>query len=145
MIYTDKTRKALSICYDAHGGARDKSGVPYVFHPFHVAEQMRDEVTTVVALLHDVIEDTDYTFEMLRAEGFGDDVLDALRLLTRSEDVKTEEDYMAYVAKIKVNPVARAVKIADLEHNSDLSRFSVLTERDIMRAAKYQKALLMLK
>ncbi|MBQ8497526.1 MAG: HD domain-containing protein [Clostridia bacterium] len=145
MIYTDKTRKALSICYDAHKGAVDKSGVPYVFHPFHLAEQMKDEVMTIVALLHDVIEDTDYTEEMLREAGFGEKVLEALRLLTRSEDVVTEADYMAYVAKIRENPVARAVKIADLEHNSDLSRFSVVTQKEIKRAAKYQKALMLLK
>lgn len=145
MIYTDTTRKALSICYDAHKDALDKSGVPYVFHPFHVAEQMRDEVTTVVALLHDVIEDTDYTPQMLREAGFSEEVLEALRLLTRSEEIQTDAEYMAYVAKIKENPIARAVKIADLEHNSDLSRLSVVKDKDIMRAAKYQKALFMLK
>ena len=145
MIYTDKTRKALSICYEAHKDALDKSGAPYVFHPFHLAEQMQDEITTVVALLHDVIEDTDYTLQMLREEGFGEDVLEALRLLTHSDDVKTEADYMAYVAKIRENPVARAVKIADLEHNADLTRLPKITDKDIMRAAKYQKALMLLK
>ena len=145
MIYTDKTRKALSICFDAHKDATDKSGMPYVFHPFHLAEQMQDEITTVVALLHDVIEDTDYTLQMLREEGFGEDVLEALRLLTHSDDVKTEADYMAYVAKIKENPVARAVKIADLEHNADLTRLPKIKDKDIMRAAKYQKALMLLK
>ena len=144
MIYTDKTKKALSICYEAHKDALDKSGMPYVFHPFHLAEQMKDETTTVVALLHDVVEDTDYTFEKLREEGFGDDVLDALRLLTRTDDVRTEEEYLAYVLKIKENPIARAVKIADLMHNSDLTRFSVVKDKDIMRAAKYQRALLLL-
>ena len=144
MICTDKTKKALSICYEAHKDALDKSGMPYVFHPFHLAEQMKDETTTVVALLHDVVEDTDYTFEKLREEGFGDDVLDALRLLTRTDDVRTEEEYLAYVLKIKENPIARAVKIADLMHNSDLTRFSVVKDKDIMRAAKYQRALLLL-
>lgn len=145
MIYTDKTRKALSICYEAHKDALDKSGAPYVFHPFHLAEQMQDEITTVVALLHDVIEDTDYTLQMLREEGFGEDVLEALRLLTHSDDMKTEADYMAYVAKIRENPVARAVKIADLEHNADLTRLPKIKDKDIMRAAKYQKALMLLK
>ncbi len=145
MIYTDKTKKALSICFAAHKDALDKSGAPYVFHPFHLAEQMQDELTTVVALLHDVVEDTDYTFEMLREEGFGEDVLAALRLLTRTDDINTEEEYMAYVARIKENPAARAVKIADLTHNADLTRFAVIKDKDIMRAAKYQKALMLLK
>lgn len=144
MIYTDQTRKALTICYEAHKDALDKSGAPYVFHPFHLAEQMNDEVTTVVALLHDVVEDTDYTFEMLREAGFGDSVIDALRLLTRTEDIRTEEEYLAYVLKIKENPIARAVKIADLRHNADLTRFPVIKDKDIMRAAKYQRALLLL-
>ncbi len=145
MIYTDKTKKALSICFAAHKDALDKSGAPYVFHPFHLAEQMQDELTTVVALLHDVVEDTDYTFEMLREEGFGEDVLAALRLLTRTDDINTEEEYMAYVARIKENPAARAVKIADLTHNADLTRLAVIKDKDIMRAAKYQKALMLLK
>ena len=145
MIYTDKTRKALSICYEAHKDALDKSGAPYVFHPFHLAEQMQDELTTVVALLHDVVEDTNYTFEMLREEGFGDDVLEALRLLTRTEDIRTEEEYLAYVARIRANPAARAVKIADLTHNADLTRLAVIKDKDIMRAAKYQKAIMLLK
>ena len=144
MIYTDQTRKALTICYEAHKDALDKSGVPYVFHPFHLAEQMKDETTTIVALLHDVVEDTDYTFEMLREAGFGDSVIDALRLLTRTEDIRTEEEYLAYVLKIKENPIARAVKIADLRHNADLTRFPVIKDKDIMRAAKYQRALLLL-
>lgn len=145
MIYTDKTRKALSICFEAHKDALDKSGVPYVFHPFHLAEQMQDELTTVVALLHDVVEDAGYTLEMLRDAGFGEDVLEALCLLTRTDDVKTEEEYLAYVAKIRENPAARAVKIADLAHNADLTRLAVIKDKDIMRAAKYQKALMLLK
>ena len=145
MIYTEKTRKALHICFCAHKDQMDKSGVPYVFHPFHVAERMKDEDSTVAALLHDVVEDTDYTFEQLEAEGFGENVMEALRLLTHQSGVFTEEDYLQYVLKLKQNPIARAVKIADLEHNSDLSRFgSDITERDIMRAAKYQKALILL-
>lgn len=145
MIYTDKTKKALLICFDAHKDALDQSGMPYVFHPFHLAEQMHDEKTTVAALLHDVVEDTDYTFEMLRAEGFDEDILDALRLLTRTEDIQTDADYLRYVEKIKENPIACAVKIADLTHNSDMTRLSEVTDRDIMRAAKYQKALMLLK
>ena len=146
MIYTEKTRKAMNICFHAHKDQTDKSGVPYVFHPFHVAECMKNEDSTVTALLHDVVEDTDWTFERLQEEGFGENVIEALRLLTHKDGIFSEEDYLKYVAALKENPIARAVKIADLEHNSDLTRFGTdITERDIMRAAKYQKALLLLK
>ena len=146
MIYTEKTKKAMQICFQAHKEQTDKSGVPYVFHPFHVAECMKDEDSTVTALLHDVVEDTDWTFEGLQAEGFGENVIEALRLLTHKDGIFSEEAYLQYVMALKENPIARAVKIADLEHNSDLTRFgSKITEKDIMRAAKYQKALILLK
>ena len=146
MIYTEKTKKAIHICFQAHKDQTDKSGLPYVFHPFHVAECMKDEDSTVTALLHDVVEDTDYTFEQLQAEGFGENVMEALRLLTHKSGIFSEEEYLQYVMTLKQNPIARAVKIADLEHNSDLTRFgSDITEKDIMRAAKYQKALVLLK
>ena len=146
MIYTEKTKKAMSICFQAHKDQTDKSGLPYVFHPFHVAECMKDEASTVTALLHDVVEDTDWTFERLQAEGFGENVIEALRLLTHKGGIFSEEAYLQYVMALKENPIARAVKIADLEHNSDLTRFgSKITEKDIMRAAKYQKALILLK
>ena len=109
MIYTDKTKKAMKLCFEAHKNQVDKSGMPYVFHPFHVAEQMTDEATTIVALLHDVVEDTDYTLEDLAAEGFGKDILEAVALMTHEDDVP----YLDYVAKLKDNPIARAVKLAD--------------------------------
>lgn len=145
MIYTDQTRKAMTLCYEAHKDAFDKSDVPYVFHPFHLAEQMQDELSTVVALLHDVVEDTHHTFDSLREAGFGDDVLRPLALLTRSAETETEEDYLAYVARIREDPIARAVKIADLTHNADLTRLPTVTDKDRSRAAKYQKALMLLK
>ena len=83
MIYTELTKKALKLCFEAHKDQLDKSGMPYVFHPFHLAEQMKDEYSTVAALLHDVVEDTDYTFDDLKKMGFPDEVLDAMKLLTR--------------------------------------------------------------
>lgn len=116
MIYTAGTKKALKLCFEAHKEQVDKSGAPYVFHPFHLAEQMKDERTTIVALLHDVVEDTDYTFDDLRNMGFDEEVIDALALMTHEKSVP----YMAYVEKIKANPIVRAVKLADLQHNSDL-------------------------
>ena len=87
MIYTPKTKKAIKLCFEAHKDQIDKSGMPYVFHPFHVAEQMPDENTTIVALLHDVVEDTSYTLQDLREMGFDQDILDALALMTHDKNV----------------------------------------------------------
>ena len=141
MIYTTATKKALRMCFDAHKEQEDKSGLPYVFHPFHLAEQMQDETTTIVALLHDVVEDTDYTLEELKKEGFGDAVIDALALLTHDDDTP----YIDYVARIKENPVAKAVKLADLAHNSDLSRMDTIDEKVMERYRNYQEAIALLK
>ena len=140
MIYTALTKKALRLCFDAHSHQVDKSGLPYVFHPFHLAEQMTDENTTIVALLHDVIEDTDYTLEDLRSLGFSEDVLSAILLMTHEENVP----YMEYVAEIKKNPIAKVVKLADLRHNSDMTRFDVITPFDEKRAQKYANAICLL-
>lgn len=137
MIYTDMTKKALLLCFEAHKNQKDKSGIPYVFHPFHLAEQMTDEISTVVALLHDVVEDTNYTLEDLTEMGFPSAVIDALKLLTYADDVP----YMDYVREIKTNPVASAVKLADLRHNSDLSRLDVVDETALRRVQKYHNAI----
>lgn len=136
MIYTPATKKALKLCFAAHKNQTDKSGMPYVFHPFHLAEQMKDEETTIAALLHDVIEDTDYTLEDLAKMGFSPDVLEALKCLTHHEGIP----YMDYIAKIKENPIAKAVKLADLAHNSELSRLDVVDERALQRREKYRQA-----
>ena len=140
MIYTDKTKNAMKLCFEAHKDQVDKSGMPYVFHPFHVAEQMKDEVTTIVALLHDVVEDTKYTLDDIAARGFGQDVVDALALMTHDKNVP----YLEYVAKLKNNPVARAVKLADLAHNSDPTRLDVIDEKAKERFDKYKKAIAIL-
>lgn len=139
MIYTALTKKALKLCFEAHKDQVDKTDMPYVFHPFHLAEQMTDEITTVCALLHDVVEDTDYTLADLTEMGFPKDVTDALALLTHDPAVP----YMDYVAAVAINPVAKAVKIADLKHNSDLTRMepSQIDEWAIKRNEKYKTAL----
>lgn len=137
MIYTPMTKTALKLCFEAHKDQTDKSGLPYVFHPFHLAEQMPDEKTTVVALLHDVIEDTDYTLDDLKNMGFSDDILSAIALMTHDDGVP----YMEYVALIKKNPIAKMVKLADLRHNSDMSRLDKVTAHDRERAEKYKKAI----
>lgn len=140
MLYTEKTKRALKLCFEAHKEQKDKSGMPYVFHPFHLAEQMETEQTVIVALLHDVVEDTDYTIEDLTAMGFEKAVTDALTLLTHDDAT----EYMEYVAAIKNNPIAKAVKLADLRHNADLSRVDVIDERVLARREKYLKALALL-
>ncbi len=117
MIYTEMTVKALKIAYEAHLGQRDYNDLPYIFHPFHLAEQMDDEISCTAALLHDVVEDTPVTFADLEGE-FPKEVTDVLRLLTHEEGV----DYFDYVRRIKTNPIALKVKLADLNHNSDETR-----------------------
>ena len=136
MIYTELTKKAMRIAYDAHQGQFDKCGVPYVFHPVHLAEQMTTEKTCCAALLHDVLEDTDITADQLREMGMPIDVVFAVQLLTHGPDV----DYMDYVRGIKPNAIAKAVKLADLEHNSDLSRLDRVTGDDMERSRKYAEA-----
>jgi len=140
MIYTENTKKALKLCFQAHKDQTDKSGLPYVFHPFHLAEQMQTEETTIVALLHDVIEDTEYTIEDLIGMGFDKAVTDAIRLMTHEDGV----DYMSYVRAIKDNSIAKAVKLADLRHNSDLTRLEVVDEKALKRREKYQQAIALL-
>ena len=117
MIYTELTMKAMVLAYNAHHGQFDKGGVPYIFHPIHLAEGMDDEISTCVALLHDTVEDTDVTLEDL-ARDFPAEVVNAVRLLTHGDDV----EYFDYVRVIKADPIATKVKLADLAHNSDPTR-----------------------
>ena len=140
MIYTDMTKKAMCFCFEAHKNQQDKSGLPYVFHPFHLAEEMDDEISATVALLHDVIEDTDYTLEELAAMGYPREVMDALALMIHDPSVP----YMDYVEKIRSNPIATKVKLADLRHNSDLTRLNTIDERALNRVKKYQEAIKLL-
>ena len=137
MIYTSLTKKALKLCFESHKEQVDKSGMPYVFHPFHLAEQMDDEISTVCALLHDVVEDTDITFENLLDMGFPKEVINVLKLLTHDDSVP----YMDYDSKISTNSVAKKVKIADLTHNSDMTRLDIIDENAKTRCEKYKRAL----
>lgn len=137
MIYTKLTKMALKLCFESHREQVDKTGMPYVFHPFHLAEQMDDELSTVCALLHDVVEDTPTTFSDLSSMGFPDEVIEVLKLLTHDDDTP----YMDYVQKLSSNPTARKVKIADLTHNSDLTRMDTVDEYALRRNEKYALAL----
>ena len=136
IIYTPATKIAMKICFAAHKNQVDKNGIPYIFHPIHLAEQMMTEDEICTALLHDVVEDSEYTIEDLKASGFNENILSALRLLTHDKSVP----YMDYIAEIKTNPLAKKVKLADLAHNSDLNRLDKVTEKDLKRAEKYKKA-----
>lgn len=140
MIYTPLTKKALKICFEAHKEQTDKSGLPYVFHPFHLAEQMEDEETTVVALLHDVVEDTRFTIKDLAEKGIPPSTLETLALLTYDKAVP----YLEYVTALKTDPIARVVKLADLRHNSDLSRLDIVDKVAKERTAKYAQAIAIL-
>lgn len=131
---------ALKIATEAHKGQVDKAGVPYINHPLTVASLVDTEEEKIVALLHDTIEDTSITEQDLIDYGFPNEIVKAVKLLTHNKNVP----YMDYVAKIKDNELARKVKIADLTHNSDLSRLKEITDKDKKRYKKYQKALLYL-
>ena len=138
MIYTALTKKALKLCFEAHRDQTDKSGMPYVFHPFHLAEQMDTEHEVCVALLHDVMEDTDTTSEELVAVGIPERYVATCKKLTHKPGVP----YMEYVAALADDPVARKVKLADLRHNSDLSRLNhTPTEKDLRRRNRYVRAI----
>ena len=130
MIYTALTKKAMT----------DRSGTPYIFHPFHVAEQMDDELSVCTALLHDVIEDTEITFEDLTGE-FPEEVVEALRCLTRDKNM----NYFDYIRKLRKNAIAKKVKQADLLHNSDVTRLTDcenISARQISRLhGRYKRAL----
>ena len=140
MNIMNKYELALKIATEAHKGQVDKAGVPYINHPLTVASLVDTEEEKIVALLHDTIEDTNITEQDLLNYGFSNKIVEAVKLLTHNKNVP----YMDYVAKIKDNELARKVKIADLTHNSDLSRLKEITEKDKKRYEKYQKALLYL-
>lgn len=141
LLYTDKTKYAMKIAYEAHKDQVDKGGVPYVFHPFHLAEQMKTEDTVCAALLHDVVEDASVSIKELINAGFSKQVIDALILLTHKKGIP----YMEYIEQLSSNPVASKVKLVDLIHNSDLSRLDNVTDNDLQRVEKYRKAINMIK
>jgi (p)ppGpp synthase/HD superfamily hydrolase len=139
MIYTEMTKKAMRIAFDAHKEQVDKTGMPYIYHPFHLAEQMHDEVSVCAALLHDVVEDTEITFGDLAAQGISNEVIEAVRLLTHANGIS----YMDYVHAIKEsgNATAIAIKLADLYHNSDVSRIGEIDEKTSACLEEYKIAI----
>lgn len=142
MVYTELTNKAMKLAYAAHNGQLDYNGIPYIFHPIHLAEEMDDEISCCAALLHDVAEDTDVTLEDLARE-FPQEVIRVLKLLTHENGT----DYFDYVRAIKANPIAVKVKLADLRHNSDQTRCvgADLTEEQLAHwRQKYTRAMKLL-
>ena len=132
-----QSEKANKIAKRAHLGQVDKAGEDYIKHPEKVASFVKTDEEKAVAYLHDVIEDTELTLEDLYEYGFSKEVLEAVDIITK----KRGEDYQSYLNSVKKNKLARAVKLADLRHNSDLTRFTEVTEKDIKRKEKYQKAI----
>ena len=132
-----QSEKAYKIAKKAHLGQVDKAGEDYIKHPEKVASFVKTDEEKAVAYLHDVIEDTELTLEDLYEYGFSKEVIEAVDIITK----KRGEDYQSYLNSVKKNKLARAVKLADLRHNSDLTRFTEVTEKDIKRKEKYQKAI----
>ena len=137
MLYTKKVKKALQIAFDAHMDQVDKAGLPYIYHPFYLATQMETEDSIIVALLHDVVEDSPYTFEDLENHGFSTTIIATLRLLTHEDS----EDYITYIHRVKENELARIVKLADLKHNSDESRLSHIDDKVRERLNRYAESI----
>lgn len=127
---------ALKIATEAHSGQTERNGQPYIGHPLRVMERVETEEEKIVAILHDVVEDTAWTFEQLTKAGFPPHIIAALDCVTRREG----EDYSAFVERSAANPLARRVKLADLEDNMDVRRLSEVTEKDRQRLNKYLAA-----
>lgn len=146
--------RAIAIAAAAHEGVTDKAGAPYILHPLRVMMRMDTDEERIVAVLHDVVEDSDWTFERLAAEGFSGSVIAALDSVTKSahdeetpgEDAETKRRrYLGFIARAATNDIGRKVKIADLEDNLDLSRIASPTPSDLARCEKYRAALAFLR
>lgn len=133
--------RAIAIAATAHEGQADKAGAPYIFHPLRVMMRVATIEGRIVAVLHDVVEDSAITFDDLEKEGFSVAVLEALRSVTR----RSEESYEEFVLRAAANPIGRRVKLADLEDNCDLSRISAPKELDHARVEKYRRAIAAIK
>lgn len=128
--------RAIEIAIAAHRGQRDKAGRPYILHPLWVMHQFEDPDTMIVAVLHDVVEDSAYTLQALSEEGFSPGIVEAVEAMTHREG----ESYDAYIQRVQAHPVARNVKLADLKHNMNLVRMAQLQPPDMERLQKYHRA-----
>ena len=130
--------RAIQIAVKAHAGFRDKGGNPYIVHPIAVMMRCETNNEKIVAILHDVVEDSEWTFDALRDEGFSEKVVEALKAVTK---VSKDEDYDNFIQRCSNNKIGRIVKIADLRDNLDITRMGELSEKDIKRVNKYKRAL----
>jgi len=133
-LYLDR---AIELAKQHHEGQTDKAGKPYIEHPLRVMNQVESEEEKIVAVLHDIVEDTDISLDDLRNEGFSEKVVSAVECLTKQDG----ENYDSYIERISFNPLAVKIKLADLEDNSDLTRLPEVTDKDLERIEKYDKAL----
>jgi (p)ppGpp synthase/HD superfamily hydrolase len=134
-----KIKLAKAVATKAHRGQTDRGGVDYINHPTVIADKVKHEGENyeIVAWLHDVIEDSEFTMDDIKAFGFNKDVTDAVAILTRNSSMNYDE----YLQVIRANKIALKVKIADITHNSDLTRLKKITKNDLDRTKKYKKAL----
>lgn len=137
VIYMSTLERAIQIATEAHMGQLDKAGKDYIGHPLRVMEMGRTEEEKIVGVLHDVVEDGDWTFEALEAEGFSHEVIAALKCVTKTSE---NENYDEFIERVKKNPLAVAVKINDLTDNMDIRRLPYLSDKDVKRLKKYLKA-----
>lgn len=128
--------RAIELAVDAHRGQQDRSGRPYILHPLWLMHQFEDSDAMIIAVLHDTVEDTTLTLQSLKDEGFSHEIIEAIDALTRRKD----ETYAQFIQRVKPQPLARRVKLADIEHNLDVRRLSHLNEDDLERVAKYHQA-----
>jgi (p)ppGpp synthase/HD superfamily hydrolase len=128
---------AIAIAAQAHQGQTDKGGKPYIFHPLQVMSRVESIDEKIVAVLHDVLEDTEVTAEQLRTVGFGVHIIEAVKGLTRSKG----EEYSDFISRAKSNPLSRVVKVADIQENMNLDRIPHPTQEDRARVEKYKRAL----
>ena len=133
-LYLDR---AIDLAKQHHEGQTDKAGKPYIEHPLRVMSQVESEEKKIVAVLHDIVEDTDISLDDLRSEGFSEEVVSAVECLTKQDG----ENYDSYIERISFNPLAVKIKLADLEDNRDLTRLPEVTDKDLERLEKYDKAL----
>jgi (p)ppGpp synthase/HD superfamily hydrolase len=129
--------KAIRIATEAHFHQKDKFGEPYILHLMRVSLRGKNENEKICGILHDLVEDTDWTFEKLEKEGFSAEIIAALRCITKTSE---QEPYDDFIERVKKNKLAISVKINDLEDNMDVRRIIQLTEKDMIRINKYLKA-----
>ena len=130
--------RAIEIAVEAHKGKIDKGGSPYILHPLRVMMSVNGESEKIVGVLHDVVEDSVWTFEALLTEGFSVEAIEALKTVTKESE---DEDYDLFIQRAMRNPIGRKVKIADLRDNLDVTRISEITDKDVKRINKYKRAL----